>query len=180
MPQSKNSVATLTLKPMTREEAAILVDRMLGSYPSLSLHDPKSYIAAICSMLCSYPLWAGERAIGEAVVESKFAPPTPGILKPLLDGQVSTARYVNHWEKVAGDTVKQLDAPRAPRESMDELRARHGPNWGIATGRKPVPTVEQARAELIANIGQAAFDALPDAGHDTETWQKLKHKPEAA
>jgi len=131
-------------------------------------------------MLCSYPLWAGERAIGEAVVESKFAPPTPGILKPLLDGQVSTARYVNHWEKVAGDTVKQLDAPRAPRESMDELRARHGPNWGIATGRKPVPTVEQARAELIANIGQAAFDALPDAGHDTETWQKLKHKPEAA
>lgn len=174
MPQSRNSVATLTLTPMTREEAAILVERMLGSYPSLSLHDPKNYIAAVCSMLCSYPLWAGDRAIGEAVVESKFVPPTPGILKPLLEGQVATARYVNHWEAVAGETVKQLDAPRSLRESMDELRARHGPNWGIATGRKLPPTREQASAELIAAIGRYAFDALPDAGHNTETWQKLK------
>lgn len=131
-------------------------------------------------MLCSYPLWAGERAISEGVVESKFVPPTPGILKPLLEGQVSTVRYVEHWSNAADATIKRLEGPRTPRLTMDELRAKYGPNWGIARGRKPPPTREQAAVELIAAIGQEAFDAIPDAGWDWKKdgdWVKAEFPP---
>lgn len=168
-------MSMFVLTPMTREEAAALVDRMLGSYPSLSLHDPKTYIAAICSVLCQYPVWAGEKAINEAVIESKFIPPAPGVLKPLLESQVATARYADHWNRAAEASLRMIEPPRDKRLSMDELRAKYGPNWGIGNpDRKRPPTREESRAELVAQIGQEAFDAIPDAGHDTDTWAKLR------
>ena len=79
---STNSVATLTLTPMTKAEAAKLLKQMLGSYPSLNLHDPESYMASIISLFCSYPLWAGERAVSKVPVQG--------------------ARYPEHLQKLVG------------------------------------------------------------------------------
>lgn len=175
--RSKNSVATLTLTPMSKAEAAALVDRMLGSYPSVNLHDPETYISVICSLLTGYPLWAAENAIEKATMEAKFAPPTPGILKPHLEDAVRTARYVEQWNR--GAELQALPPPSGlsaeeRRAFIESRREKYGLDWGINTDRSRPPTREEARQALIAEIGQEAFDAIPDAGYTTDEWQKLR------
>lgn len=175
---SRNSVSSLKLTPMTQTEAAALVDRMLGSYPSLTLHDPETYISVICTLLLGYPLWAAERAMTAATIESKFAPPTPGILKPLLEGEVRTARYVEEWDQGA-ERLRALPPPPGPtpaerRALMAAKREKYGPGFGIDRKAKREPTPASVRAEIIAQIGQEAFDAIPDAGISCGDWAKLR------
>ncbi len=52
---------------------AKLVDQMLGSYPSLNLHDPKTYISSVVSLFCCYPLWAGEKAVAKIQTTANHA-----------------------------------------------------------------------------------------------------------
>ena len=149
---------------------------MLGSYPSLNLHDPETYIAAICSLLTGYPLWAAERAVDKATIESKFIPPTPGILKPHLEDEVRTARYVEQWNR--GAELQALPQPPGPsaeerRAFIESRREKYGPDW-VRPWRPQQQTREQAREALIAQIGQEAFDAIPDAGYKLDEWQKLR------
>jgi hypothetical protein len=174
--QFKNLPTTLQLTPMSKAEAGALVKRMLGSYPSLNLHDPETYIATICTLLTGYPLWAAEIAVDKATVESKYIPPTPGILKPHLEELVRTPRYLAQWDKDA----KLQALPPPPGPSAEERRAfiasrreKYGPDW-VRPWRPQQPTREQARDALIAQIGQEAFDATPDAGFTTDEWKKLQ------
>lgn len=171
-----NSPTTLTLKAMTRDEAAILTKRLLGSYPSLTLHDPKTYIAALCALLCGYPLWAGENAVRSLARESKFIP-TQAEIAEKLEAEVRVARYVDDWDK--GAAYQALPPPPGPTVAersafIAKRRAELGPTFGIHDGRKRPPTREEGRQALIAEIGQEAFDALPDAGIPSDEWQKLR------
>jgi hypothetical protein len=80
--QCDNSISTFKMLPMDRKEAAILVKRMMGCYPSLSLHDPEVYIAELVTVLTRYPLDVGEKAIENAKLESpKFVPTVPEVGK---------------------------------------------------------------------------------------------------
>lgn len=181
---SQNSVSTLTLTPMSRAEAAALVDRLLGSYPSASLADPEIYITAVISLLAAYPLWAGERAVRKVVETLKFVP-TIAEVKPILEETVRVRRYAAEWEHEAGlllaSRTKLLEGPREQRMTYDELKAKYGPNWGIGGAEaKPVETAEQARDKLVAIAGQEAFDACPAAGYDprkTGAWRGLTAPP---
>lgn len=172
---TKNCPTTLTLTRMTKAEAAALLKRMLGSYPSLNLHDPETYMAAVCSLFMSYPLWAGEAAADKAMMEAKFAPPTPGVLKPHLEDEVRTARYVEEWNRGAA----QLALPPPPRADEETHRAfiakrrtELGPNFGI--GGTARDRAAEDRAYLVAQIGQETYDAIPDAG--TEGWRTIGEK----
>ena len=69
------------------------------------------------------------------------------------------------WLPAELTDLKPLPAPprpiyveksRANRMSLSELRAKHGPNWGIGE-----------RKAIAEQIGQEAFDAIPDA---KDTW----------
>lgn len=149
--------------------------QMLGSYPSLSLHDPETYMAGMVRLLLGYPGWAGDGAVKRAIGsdECKFSPPTQGVLRPLLEDEVRVHRYAEDWNRGAA----QLALPPPPCPSTDErqahiakLREKYGPTFGIASLRRQEPTQAEARAELVAAIGQEAFDAMPDAGYD---WKKL-------
>lgn len=166
-----NSVSTLTMVPMTKEQGAKLIGRMLGAYPSLSLHDPKTYIANMVTLLCGYPLWAGEEAISAVKKKTRFIP-TEAELYEELHERTTAARYAAEWERDAARMLEQraLPAPpSAPKLSYDELRAKYdGPNgekWGITNpdATKTHKTPGQSQAELIAQIGQEAFDAIPNA-----------------
>jgi hypothetical protein len=168
---------TLTLIPMTKSQAGKIVKKMLGSYPSVNLHDPQTYAAAMCELLVKYPIWAAESAVNRALTgeESKFVPPTLGVLRPLLEAEVRVCRYAAEWDKRADEQRKLLAAPpRASRLTYAELKAKYGPNWGISSGRPQPPTQAESRAALIAQIGEEAFDAIPDAGIRTDDWQKLR------
>lgn len=148
---------------------------MLGCYPSLSLHDPKTYMANLVTLLSGYPLWAGEQAVEAVKKTSKFIP-THAELYEELDDRTKPFRYAAEWERGAQQLLDQraLPAPDAgPKPTYEELRAKYdGPNgekWGISNPDRPWvarQTPAKARAELIAVIGQDAFDAIPDAPKD--------------
>jgi hypothetical protein len=108
---------------MTKDEAARLVDRMLGSYPSVNLYDPEVFIAGMVVLLKGYPHWAGESAVRKAIGsdECKFSPPTQGILRPLLEAEVKVYRYAEEWNQRAESSLLALAAPR--RETEEERKA---------------------------------------------------------
>ncbi len=60
---------------------------------------------------------------------------------------------------------------------MAQLREKYGPNWGIKDpGAKRQPTKQEARDELIAQIGQKAFDAIPEGKDRTDAhWKKIAY-----
>ncbi len=168
-----SNVSTHSLIPMTLDEAKALVRRYLGSFPSLSLHDPEIYIADLCGLLCGYPLWAGQSAIEKIKDTNKF-PATRAEIKPLLDDHVRIPKFAQEWERdaraqIADRATLAIEGPAAPpRLTYEEMRAKYdGPNgekWGIAnSGDRPLVTRAKARADLIAKVGQAVFDAIPDA-----------------
>jgi hypothetical protein len=178
---SRSSVSTLKLTPMTKAEAATLVDRMLGSYPSLSLHDPETYIGMMCVLLCGYPLWAGESAVTRAIAskDAKYTPPTQAVIKPILEDEVRVHRYAADWHAGAEQQLLALAAPEVSLEDrkafIAQRRAEFGQHFGLDTGRPRPPSREESRQALIGQIGQAAFEALPDVPGDA--WKKL-HAPD--
>lgn len=158
---------------MTKDQAAKLVSQMLGAYPSLSLHDPKTYMANMVTLLCGYPLWAGEQAVSAVKKKTKFIP-TEAELYEELHERTKVPRYAAEWDRDAArmiaDRPLAIEGPApAPKLSYEELRAKYdGPNgepWGISNPDRPKSHVTpgQARADLIAKVGQEAFDAIPDA-----------------
>jgi len=176
----RSDVSTHSLTPMTTDQARAMVRRYLGSFPSLNLHDPEVYIADLCSLLCGYPLWAGQQAI-QTVKETIKFPATQAEIKPLLDEHVRLPKYVQDLERAAqlqiAARAMALEGPAAPpRLTYEQLRAKYdGPNgekWGIGNADKPVPSRERSRKELIARYGKEAFDAVPDA--TSGNWQKLE------
>lgn len=182
-----SEVSRLSLNPMTKQEAAKLIRRYLGSFPSLNLHDPEVYVADLCTLLCNYPLWVGEKAIQKVKETIKF-PTTQAELKPLLDDHVRLPKYQQEWDRnarlqIADTEALAIEGPKVKRMTYEELRAKHdGPNgepWGISNpDHKPRQSRQQIREALIAQVGQAAFDAIPDAKPGMD---KLgEHVPEAA
>lgn len=159
-------VSSLSMVPMTKVEAAALIHQMLGCYPSLNLHDPKIYIANMVTLLSGYPLWAGEDAVTAVKRKTKFIP-TEAELHAELKDRTAAFRYAAEWESDAQSMIaahKALPAPVEHKLSYEELREKYdGPNgekWGF--GELPSTTPQRAREALIAQIGQAAFDAIPD------------------
>ena len=155
---SDSSANMRTLTEMTNGEAALLVKRLLGSYPSLNLHDPKTYIANLTALLIKYPLWAGERAVETVKAASEFVP-TEKALRDALESNVAYTRYGAQWDRGAQETVQgRLSAP--PRPTYDELRSKHGENWGIAQETKPpaFASLEQLRERFGSKL-----DDVPDA-----------------
>lgn len=152
--------------------------RLLGSFPSLSLHDPETYITAVTALFRGYPFWAGEAVVRKVASESKFVP-TLAEIRPHLEAEVRSYRYAQEWERGARQTLiegqKRISGPVTPRPTYDELKAKYGDNWGITNPDRPIqPTREEARQALIAQIGQEAFDALPDApSKQIGDWKKI-------
>jgi hypothetical protein len=165
--------STLSLTPMDLEQAMALVRRLRACYPSALLSDPEVYIAEVVALLCGYPLWAGERAINRVSETVKFIP-SKAEIKPVLEDQVRAHRYAAEWEAGARATEARLAGPdfsdEAYRTRMREnLEGLSAELRSANTERKPPKTLAQLREELIAAIGQEAFDAIPDAKHPWPT-----------
>ena len=56
----------------------MLASRLLGAYPSLNLHDAKTFAAELVGTLQKYPAWVGEQAIDKAKKASpQYVPSVP-------------------------------------------------------------------------------------------------------
>lgn len=181
----RSEVSTHSLTAMTLDQAKALVRRYLGSFPSLNLHDPEIYITDLCALLCGYPLWVGEKAIEKIKDTNKF-PATRAEIKPLLEDHVRLPKFAAEWERnarlqIADTEALAIEGPAVKRMTYEEMRAKYdGPNgepWGISNpDHRPKQSREQIREKLIGQVGQAAFDAIPDAKPAMDTLGE--HAPE--
>lgn len=126
---TKNSVSTHTLKPMDRQTATLLATRLLGSYPSLNLHDPETFMTELVLVFLKYPQWVGEQAVTDAKRASPiYVPSVPTVEKACEDAIVQTREaftYAQQWER---QTQLQLEQRRRveeddQREPLEHRRA---------------------------------------------------------
>lgn len=136
---------------------------LLGCYRAGDASDPEVYVSAVMAVLGSY-----SQAVIAAVVDPRNGLPSklkwlPSVaeIKDECEYHAEKEAAAERWEEARNAARLPPPAPK-PRPSLDELRAKYGPNWGLKTMRRE-PTREEARQALIAQIGQAAFDAIPDA-----------------
>lgn len=177
---------------MTDGQAALLVKRLLGSYPSLSLHDPETYITELVSLLTRYPDWVGEKAIELAKAESPtFVPSVPIVGKACKDaiGTTQTSlTYAQEWDERARLQLEERNrfdrqSSEAPGEDraavVDRIRA------DMAAAGMPImgdgqyryrETEDVVKARL--GLSDAEWDALPNAPA-SDTWENLQasHMP---
>ncbi len=182
--QWKNSEISRTVTtPMTKQQAAKLVSRLLGGYPSLSLHDPETYIASVTALLCGFSWWVGERAIEKVSTESKFVPSKAEVAAACQHFAPSSRvrTWGDDWDARSraqlAERERQEALPPPPKQTIEELRAEmraRGLNMGGPAGHTETP--ETVRAKL--GLTQEEWDALPDA--DPGSWRRLmdKHAPE--
>lgn len=129
-------------------------------------------MASVVSLLCSYPLWAGERAILRVQASTKFIP-TIADIKPVLDEYVRLPKYAAQFDREAEEQLLRIGAPVERKPSLDELKARHGENWGITDPTRRDKPQNDPEATLRAEFGDAAFEALPDAKPRSDMLQPL-------
>lgn len=123
--------STLTLQPMTTSDALRLANRLVGCFPSSStaLADKPVFVAALAELLARYPLWVGERVVTHLVLTEKWLPPIASVFKR-CEEDIGPARRAAEWDKAAR-TVKLAKPDEVPRPTLEELKAKHGPTWGI-------------------------------------------------
>lgn len=178
---------------LSQGEALRAVGEMLAAFPNGSPANAKGYIGALAAVLGDYPKSVALRCADPAKGvsrETRFMPTVADLvafceretaeLRGIVDREDHHAGLARQQqERAEADAIAA--AKRAARPSYDDLKAKYGPDWGITNpDRKPVQTPDEARAALIADIGQAAFDALPDAGAPAKWRKPVPQQREAA
>lgn len=169
---------------LTFPEAIETVGKLLSRFPNGTPANAKGYIGGLAEVLTFYPKSIAERChepLTGVPRDTEFLP-TPAALIAWLERETAEMRrpvdredHQARLRREARDRAAEdsrLVADRSQRLSYEELQAKHGPGWGIkgTHARERVKTKAEYQQELIAQIGRAAFDALPDIGYD---WTKL-------
>lgn len=179
-------ISRTVMVKMTKQEAARLVRRMLGGFPSLNLHDPETYMATITAMLMGYSLKVGEQAIEKITATSKFVP-APAEVKEALEECRPKPTYADIWNERAQIQLDERDEierqrllapPRKTKEEFffdfyAEMEAR-----GMHFKNRTVPHKE-TRASVMEKlkITPEQFDAIPDAPKNPKYWDGEREAP---
>lgn len=110
---------------------------LLGCYRTGAANDPEVYIAAVVRVLSAYPMSIVHRVIDPVTGlpgRTKWLPTIPEIneaCEELADRERRIAQMDDQAERQL-EVRRQWEASRAqPRPSLDDLKAKHGPNWGL-------------------------------------------------
>jgi hypothetical protein len=148
---------------------------MMGCYPSLSLHDPKVYIAELVNVLTRYPLDVGEKAIEKAKQESpKFIPTVPEVAaacQALVKSQQEFWSYARQWEEQSRRQLLERKEEEDASEPIEHRRriADRISNQLRAAGFRIGAKREHDRRFTVAavkeklGITDEQWAALPDA-----------------
>jgi hypothetical protein len=170
----------MVITPMTRSQAAALVDRMLGCYPSVSLHDPEIYMAAVTSLLCGYSFWVGERAVADVAKSSKFVPCLAEVNEACerYAPAKSTRAWAEDWQRRSLVQLEEREAPilgpAAENERTRIVEGFRGLLERLRGGDAPRAASEFTPEAVRTKFGlsQAQWDALPDQP-PSSTWAKV-------
>src|SRR5215468_2503522 len=124
----------LRIDPLASQtEALTMAKQLIGSFPHARPPEFETYLAALAAVLSDYP----------ASIAAACCDPRSGLARNIKFPP--TAAEVIEWceEKAASLRpppspvlalpVPRRDMDRIDRPSLDELRAKYGPNWGLKT-----------------------------------------------
>jgi len=128
---------------MTFSEAIEAVGRLISAFPNGTPQDPKGYIGALSGILLEYPrsiaLRCADLRLGVAR-ETRFLPTVADLvawceretasMRGIVETEDREARIIREMEARRLESEK-IEASRRARPSYDELKAKHGPNWGL-------------------------------------------------
>ena len=163
---------------MTALQAGKLVTRLLGCYPSLAIHDPETYVAAVTALFCSYSLWVGERAVEQVATTSKFVPTLAEVKEACDHFAPARNSWADEWDwrsRLQLEERAQIEAERPPKQTYEEFKAEMARRGMPIDGRKPRVLVDDiADFKQRYKLTDAQFDALPDQPADADCWQGLR------
>jgi hypothetical protein len=131
---AKNSTP-ISIKPMTKDVAAKLTKRMLGSYPSVNLEDPETYITAVIAVLCKYPHDVGKLAIDNLSNTLKFIP-TIAEIKAACEVIAAPRRQAAEWNARSQAQLAERERLALPAPVSEHDRVVAGFDNLLATLRK--------------------------------------------
>jgi hypothetical protein len=122
---------------LTLSEALDLVGKLLQSWPPREVG--QGYIGALAAVLVTYPRQAAMRCcdpIKGVARETKFLPTVADLIAWLERETADMRKPVDRDDAVTAQLARrregeQWDAARLTRPTLDELRAKHGPHWGL-------------------------------------------------
>ena len=175
---TKNSVSTHTLKPMNRETATLLATRLLGSYPSLNLHDPETFMTELVVAFLKYPQWVGEQAVVDAKRASPiYVPSVPLVEKSCEDAIVQTREaftYAQQWEQQSRLQLQERhEIDQAATEESAEHRAAV-----VARIRRDMATAGMPfEADRKRHHGETEDTVKTKLGLNDEKWAAIPNAP---
>lgn len=158
---------------VTLSEAIEIAAKIAGSYAtSRSISD--TYLGAIASVLCSYPASIARRAHlcpGGVPAEYVTLPSPAQVIRWCEENVQPLRRRVARDERVARQLAEREDVKVQTTRGFEITRAwldRSDPDAARLSGQQSRVKLDmrlraEARAMLIAQIGQEAFDAIPNA-----------------
>ncbi len=157
---------------MTLSEAIEAATRIVDGYPNGGRDAGRGYIGALAAMLASYPrqvaIACSDRVNG-VIRDCRFLP-TPADIVAWCEHGTDSLRKQDDRERRIAEQMEEREAylrqerlERPRRLTIEELKEKYG-DWQCGWGSPEDKTKlrETTRRELIAQIGQQAFDALPD------------------
>lgn len=107
---------------------------LFGQFRQGEASDPETYTASIAAVLSLYP----EEVIRDATdprtglaSRCKWLPHVQEV-REMCDELIRPLQDAERRRRVAEETVRDRHIDRGGRPTMEELRAKHGPSWGIA------------------------------------------------
>jgi hypothetical protein len=126
--------------PMGIKTATQAADRLFGFFPQSGASDPQVFMAGVVELLAGYPAWVADRILSPKhglPAHHTFLPSIKEIRERCED-EFKAHRYAREFDQTSDAlrlkySAPQLEGPApAPRPTYDELKAKYGPNWGLA------------------------------------------------
>jgi hypothetical protein len=147
-------------------DAVDVIGRLVDAFPNGRSQAGRSYIGALASLLVTYPktiaLQCADPIRGVAR-DTRFLP-TVADLVAFCERELAAMRDIVEREdraqelakrqREAADAEKRLADARAVRPTYDELKAKYGPNWGIAAAADDAAS-QNRRAIAQAKLAEA-------------------------
>jgi hypothetical protein len=151
---------------MLLSEALEHVQKLLQGFPNGGANAGKGYIGALAAALAEYPRMVATKCchpVHGVARETKFLPTVADIIgfceretdemRRPIDREDRDAKMRAEFKARAEDE-KFWQADRAARPSLDELKAKHGDNWGLEARQ------DQKRLAVSRETMQRANDTL--------------------
>ncbi len=127
-----------------------LIEVLFGQFPHAKVDNPEVYIGAVASLLFDFPPEIVHRAVDpkRGLAVSFNYPPTLAQIKQWCETEMEPLRRATELEARRSEARRALPPPSQPRNTrptLEQLREKYGPNWGLG---KPVSLAQAAAAAL--------------------------------